>query len=98
MEVDDGEEDAVGFLRRVISDLMNEMIRSLEGASFIDQFMQPSETSVLESFLRNGGSKSQTNKIQAAKRQLKKAAKEHSRDIRRLFSVGNGDEGSDGDV
>ena len=60
LEVEDVEEDAVEFLREFISDLMNEMIRSLEGASFTDQFMQPSETSVLQSFLRNGGSKSQT--------------------------------------
>ena len=87
MKAKDGEEDSIEFLRGVISDLMNEMIRSLERASFMDQFMQPREATVLQSFLRNGGSRSQSNKMQAAKRQLKKAAKEHSIDIRSQNSL-----------
>ena len=101
LEIEDGEEDALTLFNGIISDVMNAMICKLEGSTFISHFKQPVETAVLQSFLRNGGSKSQVNKKLAGNLELKRAAKKHSRDIRNYFSVDDGEEdagGSDGDI
>jgi hypothetical protein len=77
LEIEDGEEDPLIFFNGIISDVMNAMICKLEGSTFISHFKQPAETAVLQSFLRNGGSKSQVNKKLAAKLQRKRKVLRH---------------------